>query len=125
MTHARTTRTIRLVDKTAIKTGTPSPRSGYALPVGAHPGNTGGKKGRSGRPPQAFKDFLAMLRDDPKAQQALEKAARAAGSKNFAAVWKVAVAYDETKPAQRVQIDVARISSMTDDELKAIVAGKK
>jgi hypothetical protein len=28
----------------------PSPRSGVCLPLGAHAGNTGGKKGRSGRP---------------------------------------------------------------------------
>ena len=35
--------------KTAKKTAKPSPRSGVALPVGNHLGNTGGKKGRSGR----------------------------------------------------------------------------
>ena len=37
--------------RTASKTAKPSPRSGVALPLGAHPGNTGGKKGRSGRKP--------------------------------------------------------------------------
>lgn len=47
--------------KTAVKTGTPSPRSGYALPVGAHPGNTGGKKGRSGRKPDEFKQICQRL----------------------------------------------------------------
>jgi hypothetical protein len=31
------------------------------LPVGAHPGNTGGKKGRSGRPPDAFRDLCRRL----------------------------------------------------------------
>jgi len=37
--------------KTATKTAKPSPRNGNVLPLGNHPGNTGGKKGRSGRKP--------------------------------------------------------------------------
>jgi hypothetical protein len=40
------------VGDTHPKTAKPSPRSGVRLPLGAHPGNTGGKKGRSGRRPQ-------------------------------------------------------------------------
>ena len=43
-------------NKTAIKTAKPSGRNGNVLPVGNHPGNTGGKKGRSG--PKTI-DFLA------------------------------------------------------------------
>jgi hypothetical protein len=31
------------------------------LPVGAHPGNTGGKKGRSGRKPDEFKKLCMRL----------------------------------------------------------------
>ena len=48
--------------KTANKTASseqrsrPSPRSGQTLPLGNHPGNTGGKKGRSGRPPSPIRD---------------------------------------------------------------------
>ena len=38
-----------------------SPRSGAECPVGAHPGNTGGKKGRSGRKPDAFIRFCQQL----------------------------------------------------------------
>lgn len=56
--------------KTAKKTATgagklarPSPRNGVQLPVGAHPGNTGGKAGRSGRKPDAFREALADIRD--------------------------------------------------------------
>lgn len=41
----------------------PSPRTGYRLPVGAHPGNTGGKKGRSGRKPDEFRRALEEVRD--------------------------------------------------------------
>lgn len=50
--------------KTATKTATASPRSGVRLPVGAHPGNTGGKKGRSGRKPIEFVTECARLADD-------------------------------------------------------------
>ena len=38
----------------------PSPLSGVSLPLGAHPGNTGGKAGRSGRPAN---EIRAMMRD--------------------------------------------------------------
>lgn len=41
--------------KTGFKTAK-SPKGGAELPLGAHPGNTGGKKGRSGR---KSNDFLA------------------------------------------------------------------
>lgn len=34
--------------QTATQTARPSPKNGNRLPLGAHPGNTGGKKGRSG-----------------------------------------------------------------------------
>ena len=47
--------------KTAMKTAKPSPRSGVALPAGAHPGNTGGKPGRSGRRPDEFKAMMRRL----------------------------------------------------------------
>ncbi len=50
--------------KTANKTARASPRSGVALPLGAHAGNTGGKKGRSGRPRD---EIRAMLLDGAEA----------------------------------------------------------
>lgn len=46
--------------KTAIKT-VRSPRSGAEIPVGAHAKNTGGKKGRSGRKPDAWKSRLREI----------------------------------------------------------------
>lgn len=46
--------------KTGKKTAT-SPRSGATIPTGAHPGNTGGKKGRSGRKPEAFRALCRAL----------------------------------------------------------------
>ncbi len=43
--------------KTAGRRSAPSPLTGATLPLGAHPGNTGGKKGRSGRLPSIVRDF--------------------------------------------------------------------
>ena len=45
--------------KTATKTAT-SPLSGGVIPLGAHPGNTGGKKGRSGRLPSKVRDACRL-----------------------------------------------------------------
>jgi hypothetical protein len=46
-------------DKTATKTAI-SPLSGAAIPLGAHPGNTGGKKGRSGRLPSKVREACRL-----------------------------------------------------------------
>lgn len=35
-----------------------SPLNGAEIPLGAHPGNTGGKKGRSGRPPSELRRLM-------------------------------------------------------------------
>jgi len=91
-------------NKTAIKTAKPSGRSGVSLPVGAHPGNTGGKKGRSGKKPNSFKQFLASLRTDPVALAALERAAKDETLKSFSNVWKLASEYDPDKPGQKHEI---------------------
>jgi hypothetical protein len=90
--------------KTAKKTAKPSPRNGNVLPLGAHPGNTGGKPGRSGRPPSAFKDFLAKLRANPGLHEALEAAACDPKSRGFAATLKLLSDYDTDKPAEKRQI---------------------
>jgi hypothetical protein len=51
-------RPVTLAKKTANKTAKPSPVNGVALPVGAHSHNTGGKPGRSGRPPSAVREAM-------------------------------------------------------------------
>lgn len=61
--------------KTAKKTAT-SPRNGAVIPLGAHAGNTGGKKGRSGRKPLAFVAECDRLADSavlPKVEAYLAK----------------------------------------------------
>ncbi len=93
--------------KTANKTARPSPRNGNVLPVGAHPGNTGGKKGRSGRKPEAFKDFLSRLRQNPKLHLALERAAEDETCAGFKSALKVLTDYDDDKPAEKKQISGA------------------
>lgn len=45
----------------SVQLAPPSPLTGHRLPVGAHPGNTGGRKGRSGRRSDAFHDMCARL----------------------------------------------------------------
>lgn len=87
--------------KTATKYAKPSPRSGVSLPLGAHPGNTGGKKGRSGRRPEAFKDFLARLRQSPGLHLALERAAQDETCQGFKSALKVLSDYDDDKPAEK------------------------
>jgi hypothetical protein len=82
----------------------PSPRSGVSLPLGNHPNNTGGKTGRSGGIPNAFKAFVRSIRDDPKARQALVDAAQDPNSRNFGIAWKIATDYDDEKPAQKKEL---------------------
>jgi hypothetical protein len=92
--------------KTAIKTAKPSPRSGVALPLGAHPGNTGGKKGRSGRPPNWLKDFCDDMLADPKCQSAVRTILRNPDHSAFATMWKAAGDRAHGKPDQKVDINV-------------------
>lgn len=60
----------KALPKTATKTAAPSgqfavsPINGSRIPLGAHPGNTGGKPGRSGRKPDEFKAKMIQLADD-------------------------------------------------------------
>jgi len=88
--------------KTAIKTGKPSPRSGYALPVGAHPGNTGGKPGRSGRPKKAFKKFCRELVSSEEYQRALREASTSDEHKDFIGAAKLVASFATSKPAKKV-----------------------
>lgn len=90
--------------KTATKTAKPSPRSGVRLPLGAHPGNTGGKKGRSGRKPEAFTSFLTKLRQNPALHQALERAVTDETSPGFRSALKVLTDYDTEKPAEKKEL---------------------
>lgn len=91
--------------KTGAKSGMMvSPRSGATIPTGAHPGNTGGKKGRSGRKPEAFTRFLARLRQSPELHASLERAIMDEKGRGFASALKVLTDYDTEKPAEKREL---------------------
>ena len=68
---------------------------------------------------------MQRLRESPELAASLEAAISNPESKAFPHALKAVTDYDTEKPAQRVQIDVNRLSEMTDEELAAIVKGKK
>lgn len=61
-----------------------SPRSGATVPTGAHAKNTGGKKGRSGRKPMAFKLLAKDILSDMKTQNQLRIAAQSPKASGYA-----------------------------------------
>lgn len=77
----------------------PQPHGGYLVP-----GAGGGPQPGSGRPPKAFKSFLAELRDDPRVHDALETAATDPKAKNFKAALDVLTEYDEARPKDRKEL---------------------
>jgi hypothetical protein len=62
----------------------------------------------AGRPPNAFRDFLASLRDSPDFRGAIEAAARDPDSRAFGHVLRLASAYDPDGPERRVAIGEVR-----------------
>jgi len=107
--------------KTAAKTAV-SPVTGASIPLGAHPGNTGGKKGRSGRKPAEWTAFCNDTARDPKFQAAV-KAAALAGDMGAA---RMIAEYAAGKPTQK--LDVTRREApptpgrLTDLEREAMLA---
>ncbi len=90
--------------KTASKTALapPSRNGGARLPLGNHPGNTGGKPGRSGRPPKAFKKFCRELAKSGDFQKALQSAATDAEHQNYIGAAKLVATFATAKPAKTV-----------------------
>jgi hypothetical protein len=84
--------------KTPTKTGRPSPRSGVALPLGAHPKNTGGKKGRSGRKSKKFLALCLTASEDPYLWQASAK-------KHPLGLLDLSASYAHGKPTASVAIE--------------------
>lgn len=86
--------------KTATKFAKPSPRSGVALPLGNHPGNTGGKKGRSGRKPEHFYERARELANDPQVWDVQLARARSGDLNPL----KLAAEYTFEKPTEKKEI---------------------
>jgi hypothetical protein len=90
--------------KTARRFAPPSPRSGVQLPVGNHPGNTGGKKGRSGRKPDWFREWCEELLADPQSKQATEQIIRDKDHPARPAMVKLLVEHRYGKPSQVIGV---------------------
>lgn len=97
----------------------PQPKGG-ALLSGGVPGNAGG-----GRPPKAFKDFLAELRKDPEVQSALGRAARDETGRNFKAALDVITDYDDAKPAKKIEVSEPLSNAQRAARIEAIMAAVK
>jgi hypothetical protein len=93
--------------KTASKTALalPSPNGGARLPLGAHPGNTGGKPGRSGRPPNAFKELCAQLASREATLRAVGKILMDPDHPAFIGALKWVSENGYGRPLQRLEVD--------------------
>ena len=91
--------------KTAKKTAKPSPRSSVELPLGNHAGNTCGKPGRSGRPPDAFKATRRELVTRNETLAAVRKILRDPDHPAFVGALKWATEHGYGRPLQRVEAD--------------------
>ena len=95
------------VKKTGKKTGNRtmvSPRSGAEVPTGNHSGNTGGKKGRSGRKPDAFKQFLRDSLDSEKARKAVETVLEDDKHKAYSSVLGKVIPHAYGQPTQPIEV---------------------
>lgn len=75
-----------------------SPRSGAECPTGAHPQNTGGKKGRSGPKPMWWKEFCRQTISDPEVQRTIQEAAKDPSTPGWASLIRTLAEYAEGVP---------------------------
>jgi len=73
-----------------------------ALPAGNHPGNTGGKKGRSGRKPKPFLNFAKAVMEAPETQREIRGILKDRSNRHFAAVMAKMAGYAEGEPVQKI-----------------------
>lgn len=94
--------------KTGLKSGiktAKSPKGGAELPLGAHPGNTGGKKGRSGRKPQDFVQWCKDLLADENVRRMAEARAKSGDTK----ILELAAKYSHAPPAQSHKVETTLV----------------
>jgi len=91
-------------EKPPTKTAKPSGRNGNVLPVGAHPKNTGGKKGRSGRKPDWLKRWCDDLLADPKCKSQVKAILQDKDHPAFKAMWSAVADRAAGKPTQAVTV---------------------
>jgi hypothetical protein len=89
--------------KTALVAPAP-PEGGARLPLGAHAGNAGGKPGRSGRVPNAFREKCQDLSWDAISSMA-EKILADDTHPYFMSMLKLLSEYGYSKPQQSIHFD--------------------
>ena len=98
--------------QTAIKTAPPSPRSGYRLPLGNHPGNTGGKKGRSGPKADKFREALRHILADPKVAKAVKEVLEDPRNSHFSSLWARVAAQAHGNPVQQISVNADELPAL-------------
>lgn len=88
--------------KTARKYAT-SPVNGAQIPLGNHPGNTGGKPGRSGRKPDAFRELCRQLASGETTIQQVEAILQDRNHPAFLGAVKWATEHGYGKPTEHVE----------------------
>lgn len=86
--------------KTAIRTAK-SGRNGQEIPLGNHPKNTGGKKGRSGRKPKAFVEWCKSVLENETVRAVAESRAKAGDTKVLEFVAK----YSQSPAPTQLNVD--------------------
>lgn len=101
--------------------------SGSTFLTGGHPGNTGGKKGRSGRKSKAFKELCRRVIDDPRIGERIElflfgeheltavdpeQRFEGVGPKEFVQLVGLLASYVEEKPKSTVAVERATLEDL-------------
>jgi len=103
----------------------PPPRPGLkGLPLGAHPWNTGGKKGRSGRKPDGFKEMCRLLASSDLVWQSVQLILLNHNHPHFVGALKWASENGYGKPAQKFEVKgkMQAPGKLSKEEMKAELA---
>lgn len=91
-------------DASPIRLAPPSPFSGHRLPLGNHAGNTGGKKGRSGRKPAEWTILCQDLATNPSQIRRMKRILKDPNHKHFHQMQKLVTEYGYGTAPQRIQM---------------------
>ena len=114
----------KTVRKNTVKKTGPKrdPKTGQVS--NGNPGNSGGKKGRSGRKPHAWKEFCAKTLEDKGTREAIEGALKDSHTPGYPALLKTIAGYAEGLPEQTVNIKGESPREQILDELARLAARK-
>jgi len=89
-----------------------SSRSGKKTLIAGNPGNSGGKKGRSGRKPTAYKQWFQQVMESPEARQRIWESLTLPGcteNRNYGVILKTALAYAYGQPVATVDVTTRKV----------------